>query len=128
MLAEIVAKSQQMYFMTVSKTTVFSHLDMLIYTLKSIRYDPERAKTPENKEKCKVFVQKLLDYQGQNRPIVLMDETNFSIHISRSVVRSVRGTHCTVAAVGSKGANVHVIVCISTFGLTHFEVKRGAFH
>ena len=55
MLAEIVAKSQQIYFMTVSKTTVFSHLDMLIYTLKSIRYDPERAKTPENKERCKVF-------------------------------------------------------------------------
>ena len=40
----------------------------------------------------------------------------------------VRGTCCTVAAAGSKGANIHVIGCISTLGLIHFKVKRGAFH
>ena len=75
---------------------------MLIYTSKSTRYEPERANTPENKEKRKVFVQKLLDYQSQNLPILFMDATNFNIHISRSAGRSGRGTRCTVAAAGSK--------------------------
>ena len=70
----------------------------------------------------------LLDYQGQNLPILFMNETNFNIHISRSASRSVRGTRCTVAAAGSKGTNIHVIGCISTLGLIQFEVKRGAFH
>ena len=87
-----------MYALTISETTVFRHLDILVYTLKSVRYEPERANTPENKQKRKVVVQKLLEYQGQNLPILFMDETNFNIHISRSEGRSVRGTRCTVAA------------------------------
>ena len=55
------------------------YVKWLIYSLKSIRYEPERANTPKNKEKCKIFVQKSLDYQGQNLPILFMDETNFNI-------------------------------------------------
>ena len=30
-------------------------------------------------------------------------------------------------AAGSKGANVHIIGCISSMGLIHHEVKRGSF-
>ena len=127
-LAQIVEKLHLKYALTISKTTVFRHLDMSVYTLKSVRYEPERANTHENKEKRKVFVQTLLDYRGQNLPILFMDETNFNIHISRSKCRSVRGTPCTVAAAASKGANIHVIGCISTLGLIHHEVRRGSFH
>ena len=127
-LAHIVEKLHLKYTLTISKTTVFRHLDMSVYTLKSVRYEPERAYTPKNKEKRKVFVQTLPDYQGQNLPVLFVDETNFSIHISRSEGRSVRGTRCTVAAAASKGANIHVIGCISTLGLIHHEVRRGAFH
>ena len=111
-LAQIVEKLHLKYALTISKTTVFRHLDISVYAIKSVRYEPERANTPENKQK--VFVQTLLDYQGQNLPILFMDETNFNIHISRSKCRSVRGTRCTVAAAASKGANIHVIGCIST--------------
>ena len=39
-----------------------------------------------------------------------------------------RGTRCTIAAAASKGANIHVIGFISTLGLIHHEVRRGAFH
>ena len=39
-----------------------------------------------------------------------------------------RGTRCTVAAAGSKGANIHLIGCISTLGLIYPEERRGAFH
>ena len=112
----------------ISKTTVFRHLDMLVYTLESVRYEPERANTPENKQKRKVFVQKLLYYQGQNLRILYMDKKDFNIHISRFEGRSVRRTRCTVAAEGSKGANIHVIGCISILGLIQHEVRRGAFH
>ena len=127
-LAQIVEKLHLMYALAISKTTIFWHLDMLVYTLKSVRYEPEGANTPENKQKRKVLVQKLLDCLGQNLPILFMDETNFNIHISRSEGRSVRGTRCTVAAAGSKAANIHVISCIYTLGLIHHEVRRGAFH
>ena len=87
-LAQIVEKLHLKYALTISKTTVFRHLDMSVCTLESVRYEPERANTPENKEKRKVFVQTPLDYQGQNLPILFMDETNFKIHISRSEGRS----------------------------------------
>ena len=54
-LAQIVEKLHLKYALTISKTTVFRHLDMSVYTLKSVRYEPERANTPENKEKRKVL-------------------------------------------------------------------------
>ena len=50
-LAQIVEKLHLKYALMRSKTTVFRHLDMSVYTLKSVRYEPERANTPENKEK-----------------------------------------------------------------------------
>ena len=56
-----------------------------------------------------------------------MDETNFNIHVSRSMGRAQKGSRCTVVAAGSKGANVHLIGCISILGLVYFEIRRGAF-
>ena len=72
-LAQIVEKLHLKYALTISKTTVFRHLDMSVYTLKSVRYELKRANTPENIEKRKSFVQTLLDYQGQNLSILFMD-------------------------------------------------------
>ena len=56
-----------------------------------------------------------------------MDESNTNIHISRREGRSLRGTRCTTVAAGSKGANVHMIGCMSNAGFLHYEIKRGAF-
>ena len=56
-----------------------------------------------------------------------MDESNTNIHISRREDRSLRGTWCTTVAAGSKGANVHMIGCMSNAGLLHHEIERGAF-
>ena len=38
-----------------------------------------------------------------------------------------KGTICTTLAAASKGANVHIIGCISTIGLIHYEIQRGSF-
>ena len=40
-LAQIVEKLHVKYALTISKTTVFRHLDMSVYTLKSVRYEQE---------------------------------------------------------------------------------------
>ena len=112
---------------SLSKTAISSHLDMALYTLKKVRFEPERANVPANKEKRKAFVEKLLICQGQNKPMVFMDETNFNIHISRSAGRSKKGTRCSTVAAASKGSNIHVIGAIASLGLIHLEVKRGSF-
>lgn len=113
--------------LVVSKECIRKHFDAMLYTLKEIRFEPEVANTPENREKRKLYATSLLNYQARNIPILFMDETNFNIHISRGEGRSIRGTRCSTIAAGSKGANVHVIGCISNHGLVHHEVRRGSF-
>ena len=103
------------------------HLDAMLYTLKAIRYEPERANLSDNKVKRKQFVETLLGFQSENQPVVYMDETNFNIHISRSQGRSLSGSRCSVVAAGSKGANIHVIGGISSLGVIHYEIRRGSF-
>ncbi len=125
-LQEIVSGIQTKFNVVLSKQTIARHLDALSYTLKDARQEPERANTPENKVKRKYFVENLLRLQSENLPMCFMDESNFNIHISRSEGRSRRGTRCSTVAAGSKGANIHVIGCISNLGLIYHEVRRGA--
>ncbi|KAF7685812.1 hypothetical protein CDIK_3439 [Cucumispora dikerogammari] len=117
----------QHFDLNISHQTVSRHLDAMAYTLKTIRFEPERANVLENKEKRKIIVEKLLEYQGINMPIVFMNETNINIHISRSEGRSARGTRCSTVTACSKGSNVHIIGAISSLGLIHYELKRGSF-
>ena len=126
-LSGIVSGIQEKFGLSLSKPTISKHLDAMMYTLKNVRFEPERANTIGNKEKRRAFVESLLNYQGLNLPLIYMDETNFNLHISRTEGRSRRGTRCTTVAAGSKGANIHVIGCISNLGLLHSQVKRGSF-
>ena len=102
-LGQIVDALYQRFSLRVTKPTISRHLDAKAYTLKSVRFEPERSNAPDNKEKRKAFVVELLKYQGENVPIIYMDETNFNIHISRKEGRSRRGTRCSTVAAGSKG-------------------------
>ena len=85
-----------------SKKSIRLHFDSLLYTIKNIRYEPEKGNTDENKAKRKEFCQNLLNYQSDNRPIVFMDETNFNLHITRGQGRSKIGERCSVVAAGSR--------------------------
>ena len=93
-------------------------------SLKRVKFELDRANTPENKEKRKIFVQELLDYQSCNVPLLYMDETNRHIYISCSVGKSLSGPRCIV--VGS-GSNVHIIGCIGSLGLINHEIKKDSF-
>ena len=77
-----------------SKSTVAKYLDMMTYTLKDVRFVPERANSIENKNKRSLFCSKLLNYQSTGKPILFMDETNFNLHISRRDGRSLKRSFC----------------------------------
>ena len=81
----------------------------------------------ENKTKRKGFVEELLRHQSSNLSICFIGETNYSIHVSRTEGRSLKGSRCTTLAAGAKGANIYVIRCMSNSDLIHYKIKRGAF-
>ena len=126
-LEEIKMGIGEKFNLGISKESIRNHLDNMLYTLKDIRYEPERGNCDENKLKRKEFAVALLEYQSSSLPIVFMDETNFNLHISRGHGRSLSGKRCTVVAAGSKGANIHLIGAISDIGLVHHEIRRGSF-
>lgn len=111
----------------VTTECVRKHLDGLLYTLKDIRRESEKANSDDNKIKRSAYVKKLLEYQAESVPIIYMDETNFNLYISRTKGRSKKGSRCTNISAGSKGSNIHVIGCIGNMGLVHNEIRRGSF-
>lgn len=126
-LKQLRDKFQNNHQIVVSTECLRKHLDGLLYTLKDIRREPERANVESNKIKRCDYVHKLLEHQSNNTPILYMDETNFNLYISRTKGRSKKGTRCTHITAGSRGSNIHVIGCIGNMGLIHHEIRRGAF-
>ena len=74
----------------------------------------------ENKTKRKGFVEELLTHQPSNLLISFMGETYHNIHISRAEGHSLKGSRCTTLAAGTKGANIHVIRCMSNSDLIYY--------
>lgn len=126
-LKQMKEKLMQTYQIAVSVECVRKHLDGMLFTLKNIRREPENANNEINKRKRRQYVEQLIAYQSENRPIIYMDETNFNLFISRTKGRSRTGSRCSYIAAGCRGANVHMIGCIGNVGLIHHEVRRGAF-
>ena len=58
----------------VSKECIRQHLDGLLYTLKDVQREPEKAKSDVNKMKRSEYVKYLLEYQADNIPIIYMDD------------------------------------------------------
>ena len=127
-LQELVEVVENRFELRLSKQTISRHLDLLLYTLKDVRQEPEAANSSENKIKRQQFARSLLSYQSGSLPILFMDESNFNLHISRTEGRSRRGTRCTSIAAGSRGSNTHVIGCIGSLGLIHHEIRTGSFN
>ena len=126
-LKQLTEEIRQRFRLTISKECVRQHLNGMLYTLKQNRFEPERANTEENKIRRANYIRQLINYQAENKPIIYLDETNFNLHVSRAQGRSLKGTRCSTIAAGSKGANIHLIGCISTLGLLHHEIRRGSF-
>ena len=54
-----------------SKSSVAKHLDMMTYTLKAVRFVPEKANSIENKNKRSLFCSKLLNFESTGNPFYL---------------------------------------------------------
>lgn len=126
-LKEMKALIQHRYGIVVSGECVRNHLNGLLFSLKKMIREPENANSVANKEKRRDYVQHLLQYQADSMPIVYIDETNFNWYISRTFGRSKKGSRCTTIAAGTRGANIHVIGCISSLGFLYHEIRRGSF-
>lgn len=126
-LQQLKEKILQSYEINVTKECIRQHLDGLMYTIKQVHREPERANSIDNKTKRLEYVRTLLNLQAENLPIIYLDETNFNMFISRTQGRSKKGSRCTFVAAGSRGANIHLIGCIGISGLIHYELRRGSF-
>ena len=88
---------------------------------------PSTADNESNKIKRKLFVQKLLEYNSNETPVIFIDETNFNIFNSRTIGRSAVGSRANKIDPNSKGKNLHLIGAIGTNGFKNFETRRGSF-
>lgn len=126
-LKEIKHKLFNQFGVNFSKETIRLKLDAMMYTLKLIRFIPETGNNDDNKLKRRNFVQQLMNIQSTGMNVVYMDETNFNLHCCRSQGRSKKGARASNVVAGSRGANIHLIGCIGTQGLIHYEIRRGSF-
>ena len=127
-LNEIRAKVFSRFHLTLAKSTINVHLQNSCYTLKQVRFEPERANKPDVKERRRKFVDEILQAESSEETIVYIDETNVNLHVSRKFGRARKGERCTTVAAGSKGNNIHLIGGISIHGLVHYELRTGSFN
>lgn len=69
-LKQMKEKLMQTYQIAVSVECVRKHLDGMLFTLKNIRREPENANNEINKRKRRQYVEQLIAYQSENRPII----------------------------------------------------------
>ena len=62
-LFELASALNSSYGVTVSTQCVRMHLDALVYTLKSMRHEPEVANSAIKNQKSKTYVENLIGYQ-----------------------------------------------------------------
>ena len=104
-LKQMKDKLLQTHQIDVSTECVRKNLNGMLFTLKNIHREPENANNAINKNKRCRYVEELLTYQSENKPIIYMDETNFNLFISRTKGRSKKGSRCRYIAAGCRGAS-----------------------
>lgn len=82
---------------------------------------------PDHLAERREYLIQLLCFQAAGKHIYYVDETNVNIWCSRSIGRSKRGTRACVVDTASRGANMHVIACISADGLMYWERRFGNY-
>ncbi|KAG4044437.1 hypothetical protein PC123_g20123 [Phytophthora cactorum] len=106
--------------------TVKNHVDGACFTLKQMHKEPQYMNTMTNKQKRRVYLHQLQQYEAMGKVILYMDKTNFNLWSSRTRGRSLRGRRAVKKLFAGGGQNMHVIACISENGLVHYETKFGS--
>ena len=126
-LTEIGRKLEADTGVSLSLPTIHSHLNGRMYTIKKVNVEPISMNSLDNKQKRALFVQQVMQANGQGRTIIYIDETNVNLFLRRSQGRSLRGVRCSVKAANARGPNIHVIGAMSQTGMVHWERRRGSF-
>ena len=111
----------------VSPQAISKALDGKCYTIKQLHYMTDTMNSDENKRKRKDYTTKILNFTGEGKTLIFIDESNVNLFLRRSIGRARKGERCVVRRPNTKGPNVHMIAAISQQRLHRFERKRGHF-
>ncbi|KAK8771223.1 hypothetical protein V5799_025531 [Amblyomma americanum] len=105
----------------VSKSTVDRLVDGHGYTLKLATPRPVERNCLDVKRDRRSYAQ-WLQTQGTALARYYMEETNYNVWRSRSFVRTQRGVPAVRLVPSTKGANLNIMVCMSSEGLHHYSI------
>ncbi|POM69969.1 Hypothetical protein PHPALM_13689 [Phytophthora palmivora] len=110
----------------VNTSTISRHLVNMLYTVKQVRVEPTTCNSDVNKEKRRLFAEKLKEHHAAGNCIVYYDETNYNVYLKRLRGRAKRGERAVVKLPPSKGANLQLQCAVSSLlGLVAFRLQRG---
>lgn len=111
----------------VHTSTISRHLVSMLYTMKQVRIEPTTCNSDVNKEKRRVFAEKLKEHQRVGNCVVYYDETYFNVYLKRLRGRAKRGKRAVVKLPPLKGANLQVQCAVSaSIGLVTYRLERGS--
>lgn len=121
------AEDIQKYDISRSSECIRQNLVGVMQTIKDIRFEPETRNSNTNKENRKEFAERLLNYKSDDSPILFTNETNFSLNISTTEGRLLKGKRCSTSSAASKRATNYRIGCIGTKGIIPHEIHQSSY-
>uniref|UniRef100_H3GJA0 Tc1-like transposase DDE domain-containing protein n=1 Tax=Phytophthora ramorum TaxID=164328 RepID=H3GJA0_PHYRM len=110
----------------VSVASVHRALQGMLYSTKRLRIEKETMNSSVNKEKRKAFVAELNKHIKKGN-MVVFQETNFNLYLSRNECWSRIGERTVVQLPPSKDSNLHVQGGVSSgFGLVLLQTREGS--
>lgn len=123
-LQEISVKFTMETGITVCTNTVYKHLEGQLYTVKKALFKPAVMNTEENKQKRKVYVEKIMNRIWLGKTIIYIGETNANLFFRRSQGRGRKGLpRCPT----SEGINFHILGSMSQYGLVYWQRQWGSY-
>lgn len=126
-LKNICERLRQERGIAISQQSVSKALNGKLICYKQVHYLPQRANVEGNKVMRRRYVENILEYVGELKLVVFVDETNFNLYCRRAMGRARRGARAVVKLPNSKGPNLHIVGCISSSNLEFWERRRGSF-
>ena len=116
-LKQLSSKIFILFGIQVSIAKIHNYLANRVITLKTCHVEPSTMNSDENKQRRKMYVEKISESMLYNKHLIWMDETNLNLFYRRTQVRSKAGERAVIRRPTSRGQNTHVIGAISANGV-----------
>ncbi|CAI2737995.1 unnamed protein product, partial [Dicrocoelium dendriticum] len=127
-LAKLRLRLKAEFDVDVCTSTVARYLDGRLITMKKLHTIPESLNTQVNKQRRKLFVLQILNFQAEGREPIWIDETNFHLFCARTRGRSPRGSRAQCTVANSRGQNVHLVGVMTKDALIAFSFLHGSYN